>query len=259
MGTTDAVDSKTLLGLGYLPVELPSPFMSGDFARIGSALPSDGRRTSCSRFNLSRAGGLRRTLSVPNPISQLAVARQISAGWDELKPLYERSPISLSRPREDRHRRRALVTKTAFKSWAAARTRRMHRARFTLESDISQFYGSIYTHAIPWAQVGKATEKARTRPHGPKVLGNWIDDAVRQGQEGQTRGIPIGPDTSLAIAELILCDVDAKLAAKFPGLAETATRYMDDLHVFTSSRLPTLRQRTYFLPGSQRSPPTSCC
>lgn len=128
-----------------------------------------------------------------------------------------------------------MIPTTPFKSWAAVRTRRMHRARFTLQSDVSQFYNSIYTHAIPWALVGKRAEKARVRTRGTTVLGNWIDAAVSKGQEGQTRGIPIGPDTSLVIAELILCDVDAELASQFPQLEKSATRWMDDIHVFTSS------------------------
>lgn len=43
-------------------------------------------------------------------------------------------------------------------------------------------------------------------------LGNKLDYLVRQGQDGQTVGIPIGPDTSLVIAELLMHDVDKNLS-----------------------------------------------
>ena len=46
------------------------------------------------------------------------------------------------------------------------------------------------------------------------------------GQGGETVGIPIGPDTSLLAAELILQHCDTKLAARFPGV--TGYRFIDD-------------------------------
>lgn len=230
------MDVKKLLGRGYLPETLPRSFSSESYAAISESLEVDNRFTSAARFNLTRPGGLRRTLSIPNPMTQLVVARQIASGWSQLLPVYDRSGFSLSKPTEDTTGHRTLVPSTPFGGWTEERTKRMHRARFSLESDVSQFYNSIYTHAIPWALVGKTAEKKRLRERGDEVLGNWIDNAVRRGQEGQTRGIPIGPDTSLVIAELLLCDVDSKLQARFPQMLRSATRRMDDLHVFTSSR-----------------------
>ena len=55
-------------------------------------------------------------------------------------------------------------------------------------------------------------------------MGNDLDKLLQNCQEGQTNGIPIGPDTSLLIAEIILTRVDAGLKA----LKGFGMRYMDD-------------------------------
>ncbi|MEB4591412.1 RNA-directed DNA polymerase, partial [Candidatus Thiothrix sp. Deng01] len=92
-----------------------------------------------------------------------------------------------------------------------------------LETDISRFYGSIYTHSIAWAVHTKAVAKvSRSRT----LLGNNLDYLVRMGQDGQTVGIPIGPDTSLVIAELLMQRCDAELASKLPKLK--GHRFIDD-------------------------------
>jgi hypothetical protein len=112
----------------------------------------------------------------------------------------------------------------------------MHRARFSVLSDISQYYGSIYTHSIPWALHTRAGEKDRLRNNGPKVLGNLIDEAVRHGQEGQTKGIPVGPDTSLAISEILLCSIDQEIISAHPYLDNSSIRFMDDVEFYVRSR-----------------------
>jgi hypothetical protein len=97
-------------------------------------------------------------------------------------------------------------------------------ARYLVRADVSLFYPSIYTHSIPWALHGKAFAKANR--HDPKLLGNRIDQAIRQGQDQQTVGIPIGPDTSLVIAECVLSAVDWELDRQHPTLV--GHRLMDD-------------------------------
>lgn len=81
--------------------------------------------------------------------------------------------------------------------------------------DINNFYGSVYTHAIPWAVLGKQTAKAM---HGNGTLnGHWsdtLDKLVRNCNQTQTIGIPIGPDTSRIVSEIILAAIDVDLTAK---------------------------------------------
>ena len=54
---------------------------------------------------------------------------------------------------------------------------------------------------------------------------NDLDKLVRDSQDGQTLGIPIGPDSSLAVAEILGCAVDREIhrRAKLVGF-----RFIDD-------------------------------
>lgn len=60
------------------------------------------------------------------------------------------------------------------------------------------------------------------------MLGNRLDAILRNGHDGQTLGIPIGPDTSLLIAELLLTPIDMWLQAKFDGRGH---RFYDDYEI----------------------------
>lgn len=82
-------------------------------------------------------------------------------------------------------------------------------SRYLLKADISQFYPSIYTHTIPWALHSKATAKAGQRD--VELAGNVLDKELQACQHGQTKGIAIGPDTSLGIAELLLSPIDHRM------------------------------------------------
>jgi hypothetical protein len=103
------------------------------------------------------------------------------------------------------------------------RARRFVGARYFLRTDINQFYPSIYTHSIPWALHGKAFAKANIGT----TAGDDIDRAFRNQQDGQTVGLPIGPDCSLVVAEAILAAVDVALAPRqLRGL-----RHVDDYEI----------------------------
>jgi Leucine-rich repeat (LRR) protein len=80
--------------------------------------------------------------------------------------------------------------------------------KYQVHADISNFYPSIYTHAIAWAAGGKDT--AKTNKKNDKWF-NELDEATRRTQRNETMGIPIGPDSSALLAELVLSQVDAAL------------------------------------------------
>lgn len=85
--------------------------------------------------------------------------------------------------------------------------------------DINRFYGSIYSHSIPWAALGK-TEALKQ--HKAKTLDkHWsseLDRLVRACNRNQTIGIPIGPDTSRVVSELVLSRIDHELKKNGSGL-----------------------------------------
>jgi hypothetical protein len=72
---------------------------------------------------------------------------------------------------------------------------------------------------------------AKTKRQGG--FANDLDEALRDAQDGQTLGIPVGPDTSLAISELLASVVDLDLAeAGFSGF-----RFMDDYEFGFETRI----------------------
>jgi hypothetical protein len=58
------------------------------------------------------------------------------------------------------------------------------------------------------------------------LFGNKLDKVIRDAQDGQTMGVPIGPDTSLVIAEIVLAACDQELSRKVSNL--TGLRWLDE-------------------------------
>lgn len=101
-----------------------------------------------------------------------------------------------------------------------------------LAVDISRFYGTLYTHAIPWALHTKAWSKsALNTPAYNASLGAKLDKAVRKGQDNQTLGIPVGPDTSRIIAEIVGAALDRELTERKQFKPAQAYRFVDDWFV----------------------------
>lgn len=100
-------------------------------------------------------------------------------------------------------------------------------ARYVVVTDLSEFYSSLYTHSVPWAIHGKSVAKANRTS---ALYGNGLDRLLRECQDQQTVGIPIGPDTSLVVAELVLCAVDGELTKRLPHVH--GLRFMDDFELY---------------------------
>ena len=69
--------------------------------------------------------------------------------------------------------------------------------RCVVRTDVTQFYSSLYTHSIPWALEGKPAAKQNI---GKNTGPNRLDKALQGMMDGQTMGVPIGPDTSFLAA-----------------------------------------------------------
>lgn len=217
------VTAINLLKRGYFPRELPPVFTTEPFGKFigasGGSLTVPKGSTKCTNHNLLRLGSLRRPLKIPNPMQQWGLCQLIERFWSQISVAFKRGSLSISRPLVRRTiLDRAVVPRLAFGIIPRIRARRFVGARYFLRTDISQFYHSIYTHSIPWALHGKGYAKANKG----KTDGDRIDKAMRDLQDAQTMGIPIGPDTSLIIAETLLAAVDEPLK-DFVGF-----RYVDD-------------------------------
>lgn len=226
---------KELLSYGFFPKELPPPFETisfGEFVikNIGYLKGNKPSATKTLLHNLSRAGGLCRKLSIPNPISFYFLCNEIDNNWNDILQKLNVSKISLTSPVFEIWKNRAIKTKHSFYEREIFITELRSISRYILKTDISRFYSSVYTHIIPWAIYGK--EFAKCNKWENDLYGNKLDKFSRNIQDQQTNGIPIGPDTSLIISELILSDIDHKISEKFPrknsSYVKKTIRFMDD-------------------------------
>lgn len=228
--------SNPLTRSGYLPKELPPAFSSGKFASVADDIPGGPEKwTVPTVHNLARPGTVRRRLLAPNPFAQHRLNRTLVERWDEIQLLLHRSPISASQPTiSGRGRDRGVLHKAPFSRHPHVRLKRMRGGPIRLRTDVAKFYPSIYTHAIEWATEGRETAKKNIGKR-TSTLGGDLDRLVRDTMNGQTVGIPIGPDSSLILSELLLSACDEKLNDVVENLGAHAWRWVDDLELYATS------------------------
>lgn len=225
---------EDLIEKGYFPRELPPPFHTSDLANkyesirdsLNGALGSD--TTRCIDYSISKVGLVRKMIKIPNPIFQCKLAETMVENWTEIENIFKASRFSVSRPKLKGER---AANPDKFKEFVRKIFLASYPYLFELKTDISKYYPSIYTHSIPWAMHTK--EIAKAKRSDKKLLGNIIDTFLQKTMYGQTIGIPIGPDTSLIIAEIIGCTIDKMLLDSFPKLK--GYRYVDDMYFFFHS------------------------
>lgn len=230
---------ETLLTRGYFPKELPPSFFTEQFARYAST--KKGRRslqtykaadnyTECAKYNLALPGVHRRELRIPHPASFAHLAALAAKHFRRLLKKAARSPFSRSRPIYATARQRAL--QPGLKPSNLARERAALRAgcSFLLKADVSQFYPSLYTHAVGWAIDPKLRKKAHWK--NPKLLGKKLDQALMDLDGKVSQGIPIGNDISFLLAESVLSQVDSRLSVP----ANRALRWFDDYEIAFDTR-----------------------
>lgn len=103
--------------------------------------------------------------------------------------------------------------------------------RFIAKTDISRFYHSIYTNSIPWAFHGKIDSKLDRKHNSPRVFFNRYDFIAQRGQDGQTVGLPVGPDFSRFVAEVVSTSIDRIYLNNSTNLDVSAIRYVDDIWI----------------------------
>ena len=237
---------SNLLGGGYFPKELPPTFTTRSFGECAKRFESkrcklDEPDKSWRQYeihNLARAGTLRRELAIVNPVSYWRVARKIADEWAVIHQAAEQSPISLTKP---------VTGLPRSLPWGrdihSARARVRAQGRFILRADISNFYGSVYTHTIPWALHTKVATRHALREkdkNKPSLLGDDLDTLFRAMQDGQSVGLPVGPDASLLIAEIILSSIDEKVLS---DCSNRGFRFIDDYELVFDSEWEALEAR----------------
>ena len=105
-----------------------------------------------------------------------------------------------------------------------------------IETDITDCYGSIYTHSIAWAVHGR--ELAKEKRDNSALLGNTIDKCIQNMRSGQTNGIPQGSALMDLVAEIVLGYGDLLLTERLVDEKISRykiLRYRDDYKVFVNS------------------------
>lgn len=235
---TEKKIAKKILCKGYFAKQIPNEFISISLSEnidslnlTKSNLSKEGVNKWCKLidFSIPKTENFRRILSIPHPLHYILLARTIEEKWDDLELHFAKSEFSLTTPKifEDRIEAKFKMSEKI--------NRRIHNLvfkRYILQADITRYYPSIYTHSIPWALHTKEIAKAN---HKEEIyFGNEIDRLVRNLQDGQTMGIPIGPVTSLIIQEILGSAIDNDFKNEY-GKGLEGYRYTDDMEYYFSS------------------------
>lgn len=258
MANIQASILRVLLSKGYFPKELPPVFTTLDFGRhAGSILKEweDGKvfgvkkakdfaKNGGKRFRskygyknvpsadpeiLSKPKKLyeRRNIHITHPVPQALLTREIAEHWPKIQKWLSRQKYS-----EDeiivaeRHER--AIKGINFPIHRAKKNYLEATSDWLVKTDISRFYPTIYTHSIAWAAYGKEKVKSSLRTY-EGTFADRLDMLVRSCNRNQTIGIPIGPETSRILAEIISSRIDYDFSKKLGDLPSgIVDRLQDD-------------------------------
>jgi hypothetical protein len=253
------MEIENFISKGYLPKELPPGFNSLDLGKSINDINSEWEKefskiskeerkkynssTSC-RFTYPKNRHSRRVLHIPNPLHYSKLSSTLIEHWTEISEHINKSKLSASKPIIDKkHSRYVREESKTFAEFKERCIEISFDRVYQLKLDISNYYPTIYTHSIPWALHGIENAKKSINKKGKEhkedplyfwgLCGNEIDERLRHSQSNQSIGIPIGPDSSLIISEIILSSLDQKLSSLFPTIK--GLRYIDDYFIYTET------------------------
>lgn len=234
---------KALLSKGYFPRELPPVFTTTDFGEHATQLldewETNGVFKSKKTKDFAKIGGKkfsgksgyskvpnaepetiskpkklyeRRNIHITHPVPQALLVREIAENWKTVQKWLSRQTYS-----EDE-----IVVSDIHPRAIKGINFPLHRAKigfieatadWLVKTDITRFYPSLYTHSIPWAAYGKERVKASLKTYDGS-LADRLDLLVRSCNRNQTIGIPIGPETSRILAEIISSRIDSDFSSQ---------------------------------------------
>lgn len=223
-----------MISSGYFPKELPAFFTTKNLGRISNDIEEKlgefNKHHKVSKsiiFSMPKSKNTRRVMSIPNPHHQINLCKTIVDNWNELETHFAHSRYTLTSPKIG-FQNRAVAPEFPFNEITRQRIIKSTASSYLLKTDISRYYSTIYTHSIPWALYDKKYAKDNRNNHD--LMGNKIDFYVRNTRDQQTLGIPIGPDTSLVISEILGTKIDMLLDEKIPNAK--GFRYIDDIYMY---------------------------
>ena len=229
-----------LLRKGYLPENLPPPFTSALIADyfLKNAPPHYLQNPKgpfrAATYNASKRGLTRRIFSAVHPVTAHDTAEFVATRWQKISAFFDKSQVSYSTPEHIESAGRALVVNSHIRL-EEEKIRCLSSYRYIASTDIARFYHSIYTHSIPWAYHGKVTAKQNRDVDSKNVFFNKADELIRNGQDGQTVGIPVGPDMSRVFAEIVSTAIDLEFHERIKVKDYKVLRHVDDIWIGTNS------------------------
>lgn len=255
--TFDMKIHNALLSKGYFPKELPPVFTTLDFGREADKivkdwqkagvfkrdvkslgkLPGKKKRSGAFTYNLKAAeaevfskpkrGYERRDVHIVHPLPQALLSMEVGANWRSIQKWLSRQTFSEDEIRISSEYERSIKG-INFPLHNIKKRYLEATSDWVVTTDITRFYPSIYTHSIAWAVYGKERVKHQLSNYKGS-LADRIDLLVRSCNRNQTVGIPVGPETSRLIAEIISSRIDQEyLHSNVVASAEAIDRLQDD-------------------------------
>lgn len=242
------------LRFGYFPNGIPPCFTTKPIADSAFDLKRawdsvDWKRakrpySSPALLSVAKRGHLRRQTHLTNPIHQMMLVAELCNNWQTIRKHVEQSPLSLSLPILDENRDRHIRTSKNHRQVEREHINLSGKYRYLLKVDLQEFYASIYTHSIEWALAGKEHVKARrafsldVQKEIERKLGEKLDTLIRNTKDQETKGIPVGPDTSLVMAEIIGAELDTIFCERIEeeNFSWDGYRHVDDMAFFIRSQ-----------------------
>ena len=215
---TDKKLYESLIKYGLFSEKLPAIFDLEDFYSycINKGDSFTNKWYSYISFESIRNVNVPRLISIPTPMAHEKLCRCLSDCWSDLQKYFQNMTSDNKYVVSRIHLRKMKGEKSLFamnyKSWridGTPETDLMIGKKYVVCVDISKCFPSIYTHAIPWALVGK--DIAKNNKRDKSLWYNKIDTCAQYSKNGETHGIMIGPHTSNVLSEIILCAIDKNL------------------------------------------------
>jgi Reverse transcriptase (RNA-dependent DNA polymerase) len=165
-----------------------------------------------------------------HPLAQLGISLLITDHRAKISKIINKRKMSLYRTNENIGKNQAFAG-LDFRKWDALTASLYSECSFILKADISRFFYTAYTHSIPWAVIGKEKAKEWLIHNRKRLNSHWssdFDTALQSCQSRETFGIPVGPDTSRIIAEVLLAGVEANANWIASVSGRPAFRLLDD-------------------------------
>ncbi|MCQ2081358.1 MAG: RNA-directed DNA polymerase [Lachnospiraceae bacterium] len=177
-----------------------------------------------------------RPIGIPTPMAHERLCKCLAENWGDIRNHFEKMTsgdnIKISRIHVRKMKDTEALFLMNYKNWRIDGTPDPEITlgkKYVVHADISKCFPSIYSHAIPWALVGK--NEAKKNNHNKSEWYNQIDYWTQRSKNGETHGLLIGPHTSNILSEIILCKIDFELKKKYEYI-----RNIDDYSCFVKSK-----------------------